>query len=176
MTDTLTPTNERIRHSGDRYLAPAKDQATDRPHGRIRSCWDILETARCGVEPTLEPHQGMAGRTVDLYWRVVNEPRGITGGYGQPRWNGTPVGQLVAGMLGPEWRETCRNRLIQAELSVELETDWDALIAMISRDGTAGDVGRALGYRSRRWQMKMGAESLRRSLDQLARHFGYTRL
>lgn len=176
MTDTLTPTQERIRHSGDRYLAPAKDQSTDRKASVIRSCWCMLGIGRGGLEPTLEPHQILAGRKVDALYKIVYDLKGVTGAYGQPRWNGTPVGQLSAENLGPERRETARNELIRAELAVELEPDWLALIAMISRDGTAQDVGRALGYRSARWQKKMGVESLRRSLDQLARHFGYTRL
>ena len=172
--DTLIfPTRERIRHSGDRYLAPATDQKFARPYGRVRSCWDMMEIARGGAEPVLDPEQAMAGREVSMLWGSVFAPRGITGSYGSQRWNGTPVAQL-ASLLAPEWRETCRRRLIQAELSVAEAEDWHALIAVVSRDGTARDAGRALGYGGRSAQIKRGVESLRRSLGQLAVHFGFT--
>lgn len=173
MTDTMTPTLERISHARGRYEPPLRDQATDRPAGRVLSCWDLFERARGGADPVLTPEQAMAGREISLYYGAIHDVRSVTCSYGEPRFNGTPASQ-VAGLLGPEYRETCRRRLIRAELAVAEAEDWDALIAVVSRDGTARDAGRALGYVGRSQQIAKGVASLRRSLEQLARHFGFT--
>lgn len=173
MTEVYHPTLERIRHARERHMPPSQSQTEARPYHRILSGWDMMQIARGGREAILSPEQAMAGRTLTTYWGAVYEGRSAVCGYGESRHNGTPASQVQAHLLGPEWIETCRRKLLQSEIAVEDPADWKALIAVVSRDGIAQDAGRALGYVSRRHQMAKGAASLRRSLTALARLYGY---
>lgn len=173
MTEVYHPTLERIRQARDRYQPPAQSQTESRPYHRVLSGWDLMQIARGGREAVLSPEQAQAGRTLTMYWSAVYEPKSAVCGYGESRHNGTPACQLTGQMLGPEWRETCRRKLLQSEIAVSSAEDWHALIAVVSRDGIAEDAGRALGYASRKHRMRAGVASLRRSLTQLARLYGY---
>jgi len=165
MSETMTPTAERIRHAGSAYLPPETSQREKRDYGRIRPWY---ETA--ALKNVITAEQAMAARDVDLYWHAVNDAVGVIGSYGSQRWNGTPVSQLsLPAMMGPEWRETARARLRQAQHAIDNQRAWQLLCRAIETNGSLQEIGAACGIvGSERTVRFHTSRHMREALDRLA--------
>lgn len=163
MQETIKPTPERIRHAGDTYIPPAKDQRQARDYGRVAAWHELLER-----KGSITSEQAMAAREIDLYWHGTNDPTGCTASYGDQRWNGTPVGQMsLPALIGPEWRETCRAKL-RAASNALTAPEWQVITLAIETNGSLIDIGRRLGYRSERTCRHRVGQDMRQGLQTLA--------
>lgn len=170
MSETISPTHEFQRQYGDRYEAPEHSQTVKREYGRLRPWYETL-----ALKKAIRDEHAMAARDLDMYWHAVNDATGVCGAYGDQRWNGTPVGQLDSyRLLGPEWRETCRQRLKDAKSIVDGKT-WDILCAAIERNESLESLGRSLGRKSKTQAIEIAGRVIRSGLHQLATHWGYFR-
>lgn len=164
MQDTLTATPERIRHARGTYEAPETNQTTKRDYGRIRAWYETLI-----LKGSLPDELATTARDVSMYWHATNDPTGTVCSYGDQRWNGTPVGQVNApALLGPEWRETARRRLMMAKLSVTKPRDWDYLCTAIEHNAGLTEVATICA--AHRETVSAG---LKRALTEIAREWGY---
>jgi len=163
-------TPEFVAKHKDIYEPPANDQKAKRDYGRVRRWY---ETMILKGTITREEHAN-AARDVDLYWHAVFDPVGVVGSYGDQRWNGTPMSQVQTHqLLGPEWRQHCRNRLEEAtDAAGQL---YDVLTFCIEFNADAVRVGQMMGYQSERHARRKGAEAIIGALDALAIRWGYLR-
>ena len=175
VTETVGLTAEQARHYGTRVEKRKTDQKTAQPADRIMSWFEMMSRARGGQSPILTGEQAMAGRDLSLYWWTVYGSSGVTASYGDQRWNGTPVSQIDhTRLLGPEWRETCRQRLEAARKAVGDPRLWDAVLAVVETDGRATDAGYAIGYKNELTASAAGVMAIKGALQLLAVHWGYT--
>lgn len=165
--ETGSPTSERVRHAGERYVPPSKSQTEDRPAARVLSRWDTL----CN-KGKIDEAMAKAGNDLSLYyWGSMRAPS-VVSSYGEQRWNGTPVSQAsLSKLLGPEWRETCRVKLIKAKTAVDDPEVWRALLVIVEQDGTAEDAGNALGYANPNGANASGMTAIRFGLRRLHKHW-----
>lgn len=169
--DTITPTPERIAKDRSSYQRPEVSQTTKREYGRFRPWYETME-----AKGSITAEQAMAAREFDTSWHAVHDERGIVGGYGQSRADGTPVSQLdMRKLLGPEWREHCRSRLIAARNMLEPRT-WDALAHCLATNGSLRDVAVLLNISGADSTMRAAAGKLvRQALHELSVLWGFSR-
>lgn len=163
MSETFEPTDERKRRG--HYIPPEIGRDVNRPYGRFADTWEMM--ANKGL---ISEEEERAGKEFTLYWHgALRVPAGISS-YGEQRWNGTPVGQLSAsGMLGPEWRETCRRRLDECRDWINHDLQWDTLVYIAQTNGTAEQAGYMLGKQSKSRATEEGRKQLLAALDKLVR-------
>lgn len=167
LQEDIQPTAERKRQAGERYVAPAKTQTEDRPASRVLSRWDtLLKKGKIDVD------MAKAGNDLSLYyWGTMRAPS-VVSSYGEQRWNGTPVSQASQmKLLGPEWRETCRTKLMKAKAAVDDPEAWRALMIIVEQDGTAEDAGNAMGYTQPNSAAASGITAIRIGLRRLHKHW-----
>lgn len=164
MTEAICTTKERIRQAHGSYEPPALDQKTKREYGRIRAWYETLV-----LKGSLPEELALAARDVDMYWHGTNDPTGVVGSYGQQRWNGTPVCQVnMQTMLGPEWRETARRKLMEAKTAVDNTRHWDGLCHAIETNASLIEVAAFLGV-----GRDTASRILKAALTSIAVQWGY---
>lgn len=168
-TPTIEPTKERISKGG--YLPPKVDQTTKREYGRFRQWWETLE-----AKGAITSEQAMAAREFDTAWSVVTDPRGVVGSYGDQRWDGTPISQIdTSRLLGPEWREHCRSKVMAARNLLDLD-DWRALVNCVKTNGSLSHVAVLMNIGgSNRNQIRRAGSHVRKALHELSVLWGFTR-
>ena len=170
MSETISPTDEFRRHYGDRYEAPERSQTAKREYGRLRPWYETL-----ALKGAIREEHAMAARDLDMYWHAVNDATGVCASYGDQRWNGTPPSQLTSyRLLGPEWRETCRQRLKDAKATMD-PVQWDILMNCIENNDGCLQAGYRAGAVSKSNAIAKGGRVIRTALHILATHWGYFR-
>ncbi len=168
---TNEPTRERIRKDRSSYQPPETSQTAKREYGRFKQWWETLE-----AKGSITSDQAMAAREFDTAYHAVNDPTGVVGAYGQQRWNGTPVGQLdMQGLIGPEWREHCRSKILAARDMLE-DRQWKALVSCIGTNGNLTDTAILLNIAGSASTMRANAGKLvRQALHELSILWGFSR-
>ena len=166
-TDTILPTQERIRQAGDRYVRPSIDRQSVRPYGRVSPWHELLERKR-----TITPEQAMAARELEMLWHGAHRPRSATtAAYGAQAPRSTPTQHMTEQELpSPAWRTTCHNRLNAVKHKVTPRC-WSALMFVIENDADTRQVGYHLGARSDATAWRTGGKALREGLHALAVHW-----
>jgi hypothetical protein len=169
-TDTLTPTPERQRHAGERYLAPTKTRQIDRPAGKVLSSLELMYR-----RDWVTPEQFQAGSQFMVYYHGATRQTGMTGSYGDQRWSGTTEGQSdTETLIRPEWRTYCHQKVKEAYLVIGNRRDLIAL-EVLMEDGTAEKIGWRLGSESQRSRIRHGRKHVNSALDKLAIFYGLLR-
>jgi hypothetical protein len=133
-----------------------------------------MSRAKGGREPILTAEMVLAASDLDLYWHAVHDETGVVSSYGNQRWSGTPMSQVSQErLLGPEWRETCRQRLGKAEFAIGDARLWQAMCHVVEIDGTAEDAGHKLGYASPSAARAAGVTAMQLGLRRLSVFWGY---
>lgn len=168
---TIAPTKERIAKDQAGYQPPEVSQAARREYGRFRAWHETLE-----AKGAITAEQALAAREFDLAWHTINDEKGIVGAYGQPRWNGTPVGQIeMPSLIGPEWREHCRSKLIGARNILE-DRLWDALVHCLGTNGSLKDTAILLKIGGvERSMIRSAGKLVRQALHELSILWGFSR-
>lgn len=166
-----TPTAERIRKDKASYQPPEISQTTKREYARFRHWYETME-----AKGSITSDQAMAAREFDAIYHAVNDPSGVVGSYGNQRWNGTPVGQLdTPALIGPEWREHCRSRLMAARNTLE-DRSWAALVHAIDTNGSLRDIALLMHIGGSESTMRASAGRLiRQGLHELSILWGFSR-
>lgn len=170
MTDVLTPTKERQRHAGNRYLPPHKSREIYRPAGKVLSSLELM--FRRGY---VTPVQFEAGTRFMNYFAGASRGQSITASYGDQRWSGTTDAQAdLEALTRPEWHTYCHQQVKKAYDFIGNNRDLIALVVLME-DGTAESIGYRLGYNARSVKIEKGRAQINSVLDKLAVFYGLLR-